>query len=163
MRLSSPGIASHVVPIVVLLVGISLPAWLLRRLVPGQDRSTKALASLLLSVGLWICFFYLIPSFRIPAHFAALVVFVMSAAWAFRTGITIPRVPALGWLLCSVCVLPYAVGYVLSGMLPGCDTAMHGYVTRLIIEQRGLPGTYRPLLPVDESVELRRHRIQCLS
>ena len=32
---------------------------------------------------------------------------------------------------------------------PGCDTSMHGYITRLIINNNGLPHSYRPILPVD--------------
>lgn len=150
MLLSSLGITSRLLPIIVPLIGIFPLAWLLRRVVPGQDRSVRALGSLLLSVGLWICFFYLISVFRIPANHAALFMTAMMAAWVFKAGISLPRLPALFWLLCTVCVLPYMVGYALSGMLPGCDTAMHGYITRLIIEQRGLPLSYRPLLPMDQ-------------
>ncbi len=47
----------------------------------------------------------------------------------------------------SLVVLPYLFGYMFSNLLPGCDTAMHGYITRLIIEQNGFPSTYQPLLP----------------
>ena len=32
---------------------------------------------------------------------------------------------------------------------PGCDTSMHGYITRLIVNNNGLPHSYRPILPVD--------------
>ena len=47
----------------------------------------------------------------------------------------------------------FAFGYFsvvfLFTLPPGCDISMHGYVTRLIFNQSGLPVTYRPILPVD--------------
>lgn len=137
-------------PIVVLLIGLLLPALLLHERMPGRDRSTQALGSLVLTVGSWICFYYLIAILRVPAGLAAVLMVLVLVAWSFRTGITVPRTTVVAGLLAGVCVLPYAIGYLFSGMLPGCDTAMHGYITRLIMEQQGLPASYRPLLPVDE-------------
>ena len=32
---------------------------------------------------------------------------------------------------------------------PGCDTSMHGYITRLIINNNGIPHSYKPILPVN--------------
>ena len=50
-------------------------------------------------------------------------------------------------------LLLFSVGYLCVPFLftlpPGCDISMHGYVTKLIFNQNGLPTTYRPILPVD--------------
>lgn len=130
-------------------MGVFLPAYLLRDRVPGQDALAKWIASCSLVLGLWVCLFYLTSLTGVPQSLVVLIVLVSSLVVVVKTGIRAPRLPALVWSLCAICLLPYVVGYVSSGMLPGCDTAMHGYVTRLVIEQQGVPGTYRPLLPVD--------------
>ena len=141
---------SSFVPIAVLFVGVFLPANLLWGRVPGRDALVKLMASTILAIGLWICFFYLTSMFGIRLTHAVPVMLLCLLALTFRAGINFTRLPALVCVLCAVCFLPYVTGYVLTGMLPGCDTAMHGYITRLIIEQQGLPETYRPLLPVDQ-------------
>lgn len=130
-------------------IGVFLPAYLLRDRVPGQDVLTKVIASSSLVLGGWICLFYLISLIGVPPSHVIPMVLIGSLVLMLKTGFSFPRLPTMVWSLCALCLLPYVVGYASTGMLPGCDTAMHGYITRLVIEQQGVPETYRPLLPVD--------------
>lgn len=130
-------------------IGIFLPAYLLRHRVPGQDELTKVIASSSLVLGGWICLFYLSSLIEVPSSHLIPVVLIGALVLVFKTGFDFPRLPAQVWWLCALCLVPYMAGYASTGILPGCDTAMHGYITRLVIEQQGVPETYRPLLPVE--------------
>jgi len=52
------------------------------------------------------------------------------------------------WLLLLV-LMAYFIPFYFISLPPGCDTTMHGYITRLIIENDAIPSNYRPVLPVD--------------
>jgi hypothetical protein len=84
------------------------------------------------------------------ATLALSLAFIFLVVYVFKSGLKKPRLAKTDWLLIGVCLFPYFSGYVFSQMLPGCDIAMHGYITRLIMEQQGLPETYHPLLPVEQ-------------
>jgi len=141
---------AKVIPFLVAFLGIVLLAIYLWDKVPGKDVLTKGFAASTFALACWICLFYLAALFKLPAKWALSLACIFLLVYAFKSGFKKPRLAKTDWLLIGVCSLPYFSGYVFSQMLPGCDIAMHGYVTRLIMEQQGLPGTYNPLLPVEQ-------------
>ena len=141
---------AKVIPFLVAFLGIVLLAIYLWDKVPGKEVLTKGFAASTFALACWICLFYLVALFQLPATLALTTACIFLLVYAFKSGFKKPRLAKTDWFLIGVCSLPYFSGYVFSQMLPGCDIAMHGYVTRLIMEQQGLPETYNPLLPVEQ-------------
>ncbi len=60
----------------------------------------------------------------------------------------VKKIP-LQYFVLLIFLLLYIIPLFFITIPPGNDTAMHGYITRLIINNNGLPHSYRPILPVD--------------
>ena len=145
-----------VVPFLGLLL-FTFPGILFLRLFNGFNALAKITAAIFLSIGSWICLSWFISWFGLPLNcsvFALLLAFVI---WflakspkskvifpAFR-----PRRWPLDYVLLVVILLVLIMPLFFITIPPGCDTSMHGYITRLIINNNGLPHSYRPILPVD--------------
>lgn len=128
---------------------VFMPAYVLREHVPGQDALTKVIASSSLTLGGWVCLFYLTSLIGLPMTYVIMAVLFGSFVLIFKRGFSFPRLPKMTRWLGALCFLPYVVGHLSFEMLPGCDTAAHGTIVRLVMEQNGVPGTFRPLLPVE--------------
>lgn len=128
---------------------IAIPALLLRDRMPGEDPFTKTIAAIVTTAALWICYFYFISFLGLTIISGGIFILTLCIILIV---ISRPSIKLMSrWMLLGFSVLtaPYLFGYFFSGMLPGSDSAMHGYITRLIIEKNGLPDSYMPLLPDD--------------
>ncbi|MFM7054355.1 MAG: hypothetical protein ACKOX7_06405 [Bacteroidota bacterium] len=127
-----------------------MPVFACRRYFSGLGRGVQNIAALGIIVAIWIVWFYFTSLLSIPADFSMWLPVICAIIFIFRQrGKSIFSIEKVDGFLIFVLIV-YTLAFFFSGMLPGCDTSMHGYITRLIIEQNGLPLTYRPLIPEND-------------
>ncbi len=146
-----------VVPLLGLLL-FTFPGILFLRLFEGFNTLARVIATIFLSIGSWICLSWFISWGGLPLSysvFALLALFVTYYLTANArklegsfSGIHYRTWP-LHYILLAVVLLILLMPLLFITIPPGCDTAMHGYITRLIVNNNGLPHSYRPILPVD--------------
>jgi hypothetical protein len=139
----------------------AFPGALFTPLFSGLNTLSKITAAIFISIGFWICISWYISWVGLPLGMSSLIIQIISVFF-FIAGrrlkfigsfplplfITIRKIP-LHYFILAIFVLLYCTPLLFITIPPGNDTAMHGYITRLIINNNGLPHSYRPILPVD--------------
>lgn len=133
----------------------TLPGIFLMRLMKGADGLTKVIATPYFSIAFWIGVSWFISWVGLPLGgsvlallgLAGLFLLVQIRKWNFKIDFNFWQIPLHHYALIIAIVLLCTPLTFLS-LPPGCDTTMHGYITRLIINSNGLPHSYHPILPV---------------
>jgi hypothetical protein len=105
-----------------------------------------------LSVSFWVLMVWIAFTAHIPLQgmlWVVLGMFIaMTAMGLFRNPIEWKR-PSfnIAHLIFGLGILLILFPFVMMTIPPGCDITMHGYITRLIINNNGVPLTYDPFLP----------------
>jgi hypothetical protein len=129
-------------------------------LVKTYFRSLGGLSSFIYSIGIslsfWICITWYVSLVHLPLDICCLALLGLFGAFAryryrdhfsfARLSSFIKRQPLSHWVLLLVIVL-YLFPFAFMSIPPGADITMHGYITRLIIDNNGLPQTYDPIIP----------------
>lgn len=135
--------------------------WLLLTLFPGIFifRKSAALPMLIriaaaasLSTSCWVLLVWVAFTFSIPLTgilWVGLGLFIaLTAADIFRNPIAWKRPPLhYSHLIFVLGFLLILYPFVFMTIPPGCDITMHGYISRLIINNNAVPLTYDPFLP----------------
>jgi hypothetical protein len=139
----------------------AFPGLLFTRALKEQSAIFNITVCIFISIGFWICCAYYISWSGLPlkGSYLAMQLFFIGLflflklkkakghpSQSLFSGFKKMRLHH--HLLLAVLAL-YALPLFFITIPPGCDSAMHGYVTRLIINNNGLPHSYRPILPVD--------------
>ncbi len=137
----------------------TFPGVLLAGQVKELSRLAKITCTAFLSVGFWVGVAWFIAAAGLPLNIVAASLLGISilAFVVFRRKFVVPlKLPnhieiRTAWvyvaLLVAIVLMLMPLTFVT--IPPGCDTTMHGYISRLIINNNGLPSSYRPILPVD--------------
>lgn len=150
-------------PLLVLLSGslfCAFPGILLSRYLFLQDFISRVIFIIFFSLGFWVCVAWFISLLSLPLDISvgvllavSIIGFIVQKALLGKRSITSTegsgqKMKTHHWaLIIAILLLCYPLTFI--SIPPGCDTAMHGYITRLIINNDGLPHSYRPILPVD--------------
>ena len=144
-----------VVPLLGLLL-FTFPGILFLGLFEGFNRLTRITASIFLSLGSWISISWFICWCGLPLSYSALALLLVFVAWYLVKNVRKPMrsfSPVRNWplhyILLAIVLLILIMPVFFITIPPGSDTSMHGYITRLIVNNNGLPHSYRPILPVD--------------
>ena len=144
------------------IAALRLPGLLVSGLVPYPQRDPLCwLATLLCTaLGSWITLFWMIRI--VPLSLTQLFAVVAGAA---LVGVVVRRrvlfdlvtkrldwrgPHALALVTLGIVVLVRFVPLLFTAVAPGADMSMHSYIARLIVDADGIPGSYRPLLPIDD-------------
>ena len=123
---------------------------------------SKLIATIFLSLGFWVCMSSYFSYVHLPLNYTSLIlqlIFVFyfvkyelnnTVRWFRKSKLNgeFKKIPIQYYILLFFCLI-YCLPYLFIVIPPGCDTSMHGYITRLIINSNGLPHSYYPILPVD--------------
>lgn len=110
----------------VALAMLAMPILALRRSFSVLQNGLAYWAAMAVALSGWICWFYSISIFSLPANLFMWIPLGLTVVVIFRGRLLNMVIkPAVLWVGLLV-LLPYLLGYVLSNLLPGCDTAMHG-------------------------------------
>ena len=124
------------------------------------NKLSKCITAIFTSLGFWICTSWFISMVGLPLYITSysllalfIVYFFAQNIRKFKNGSTanpfqLKKIP-LHYFILSFALLVLTLPVYFITIPPGCDTAMHGYITRLIINSNSLPHSYRPILPVD--------------
>ncbi len=122
---------------------------------------SKITTGVFFSISFWVCLAWFLDLLHLPLRLSALslmAVFILYFA-IFRKGaqrallvkarsLQLKNIP-LHRIALVIAILSLIFPILFITIPPGNDTAMHGYISRLIIDNNGLPHSYRPILPVD--------------
>ena len=136
------------------------PGILFMRLLSLPGALQKITATIFISFGFWICSSWFISWAGLPLSYSTLGLLTAFIGWFCATyfamrkkgaGLPISRAKNIAQhnIVLVIVLLLLSAPLFFITIPPGCDTAMHGYITRLIINNNGLPHSYRPILPVD--------------
>jgi hypothetical protein len=149
-----------VIPVLALLF-FTFPGLLFKKVVPGLRMLPQIAVTIFMSLSFWVCISWFITWIGLPLDTSAfsllllfIVYFLIVNRRAFnalfsKSGRPHLRDAKLHHTILFLTLVLLCAPLLFFTIPPGCDTAMHGYITRLIINQNGLPNSYRPILPVD--------------
>ena len=139
----------------------TFPGILFIKNLPGFSTLLKITAAIFISLGFWICISWFISWLALPLDLSAFFLQFLFIVYFFAkyttkikeivSKISIPgikKIP-LHYFVLALALLLLGFPILFITIPPGCDTSMHGYITRLIIDNNGLPHSYRPILPVN--------------
>ncbi len=123
---------------------------------------SKLIATIFLSLGFWVCMSSYFSFANLPLNYTSLVLQILFVGYFVKYELKqtiqwfrklklngeVKKIPIHYFILLFSCLM-FCVPYLFIVIPPGCDTSMHGYITRLIINSNGLPHSYYPILPVD--------------
>ena len=115
----------------------------------------RTTATIYLSLSFWVCITWFISWCHLPLGSTIFALAGLSVVWYLvqlrKQGQRPERQfkPGFHHLVLTAALLLLCYPLLFLTIPPGCDTSMHGYIARLIINNNGLPHSYRPVLPVD--------------
>ena len=139
----------------------TFPGILLVKYFHGLNWLLKITAAIFISLGFWICISWFISWLALPLDLSALFLQLLFIIYFFakytpkikevvsKNSIASIKHTPLHYVVLILVLLLISFPVLFITIPPGCDTSMHSYITRLIINNNGLPHSYRPILPVD--------------
>lgn len=137
----------------------TFPGVFICRKIGGLSSLGRLISTIYLSVSFWVVITWVISLCHLPlAITSASLMCLFALIYVVRSLRDFPstfnlKFPssssffALLALFVAVLLLSYPLLFIT--IPPGCDTSMHGYISRLIINNDGLPHSYQPILPVN--------------
>ncbi len=120
---------------------------------------SKVVLAVFTSLGFWVCVSWFIGLADLPLNYSVAVlqlgfisyIFFQPQSWprSFFAFVLRPKRWPRHLQVLAVIIILFIFPLFIIDIPPGCDTTMHGYITRLILNNNGLPHSYRPILPVD--------------
>jgi len=147
---------------IVLLLFCSLlacPGLLVKKYLRSIAGLSAFIFSTAVSLAFWICVTWYISLVNAPldiSFFILLGLLLLVTLFSYRSQlasfsvkgfIAFAKRQPLSRIVLLVMVVLYLFPYALMSIPPGADITMHGYITRLIINNNGLPYTYDPIIP----------------
>lgn len=151
-------------PFIFILISASIffafPGVLLIRFLSWMNLLSKIITTIFISIGFWVVISWFISCCSLPLNVTAFSLagfFILGyIAILIKKGkhdYALNKVPikkiAPEYIVLTIALILLSFPLLFISIPPGCDTAMHGYITKLIINNNGLPHSYRPILPVD--------------
>lgn len=139
--------------IVVIFAGLLsfFPGCFVLKKVPQLTGIFKLSSVIGLSWSIWMLLFWIAFTIKIPVailFWGLLSLCLLYSVIYFRSNwkLTLPNLTAPN-LVFGFSILFLVLPFIWMTIPPGCDVAMHGYISRLIVNSNGLPLNYDPFLP----------------
>jgi len=142
-----------------LLLIMFFPGILIIRYLQNFNLLNKVILTVSVSFSFWICFAWFIFMVKLPLDLSAIVllfIFSITSLVLYRQPFKSFRFSSffskfkrahLVYVILLIAVVLYLFPLTFMAIPPGGDASMHGYITRLLLENNGIPSTYDPIIP----------------